>query len=325
MPELDVLSRLHFLRPEWFLAMLPFAWLNYLQWRRNTPGRQWQGVIAAHLLPRMILPGNSRRWISPLGISTILGPLLVLALAGPSWSRGESPFAQDSAALVIAVDLGESMGSRDLQPDRLQRARSKILAVARARGDAYTALLAYAGSGHAVLPLSNDSDVLLHHLEALRVGMLPRRGKAPESILPQARRLLEERGGGTLLIVGDGAGDSAAAEFEALRDDKRIQLLVWGMGRTQAQLQADEERGLVSDALPLQEKQLEAIARAGGGSYRSVTVDERDVRDVLRRIDRHYELSEDNARPWIDGGYYLVPVIMALFLLWFRAGWTLQW
>lgn len=325
MPDFGALSSLHFLRPEWFLALLPFAGLNYLQWRRSAPGRPWQAVIAPHLLPEMVLPGDRRRWLSPLGISTLLIPLLVLALAGPSWTRGESPFAQDSAALVIAVDLSESMGSTDLQPDRLQRARSKILAIARARGDAYTALLAYAGTGHVVLPLTNDSDVLLHYLDALRVGMLPRRGKAPQTVLPEAIRLLDERGGGTLLLVGDGAGDATPSDFEALRQDQQIQFLVWGMGKTQAQLEADEARGLISDALPLQETQLEAIAAAGGGSYRIVEVDDRDVREVLRRINRHYESSDDTARPWIDGGYYFVPLIMTLFLLWFRSGWTLQW
>ncbi len=272
MPELDTLLRLHFLRPAWFLALLPFGYLIYLQWRRSEPGRQWQPIIAGHLLPKMILPGSQRRWLSPLWITTIICPLLVITLAGPSWSRGDSPFAQDSAALVIAVDLSESMASKDLQPDRLQRARSKILGIARARGDAYTALLAYAGSGHVVLPLTNDSDVLLHHLDALQVGMLPRRGKAPETVLPSARRLLDERGGGTLLILGDGASEASAPAFAELDQDSSIQLVVWGVGKTQDQIRADEARGLISTAPPLQSSQLQAIADAGGGYYRGEMV-----------------------------------------------------
>lgn len=321
----DVWVNLHFLRPAWLLLIIPFAAMSLIQWRRRDLSRQWEPVIATHLLPRMIVPGSQRRLFSPLWVSVVLSPLVVIALAGPSWIRGESPFAEDSAALVIAVDLSDSMNSTDLQPNRLQRARDKILKLAESRGDAYTALLAYAGTGHTVLPLSNDSSVLLHYLDALRVGMLPRRGKAPEAVLDAALELLEQRNGGTLLIVGDGASDASAEAFAHLPDATDVQLLVWGMGRTQKELDEDLARGLDSRAPALQEKQLRAIADAGDGYYRRLSTDDSDLRDITRRINRHYQLSDDSARPWVDGGYHLLPIIMLLFVLWFRAGWVLRW
>ena len=324
MTELALIGNLHFLRPGWFLLLIPFAVISYLQWRSGDLGRQWQAVIAPHLLSRMVVPGSQRQLFSPLWISMLVIPLLVAALAGPSWTRGESPFAVDAASLVIAVDLSESMGGRDLQPDRLQRGRSKILELAHARGDAYTALLAYGGSGHTVLPLSNDANILLHYLDALQVGMLPRRGKSPESILPMARDLLRD-GGGTLLIVGDGAPEPSIDAFSTLRDEPGIQVIVWGMGKTQEELDKDAARGLKSSALPLQESGLMDLAAAGGGVYQRVSPDDEDVRQILRQIDQHFELSEDSSRPWVDGGYYFVGPVMLLFLLWFRKGWALRW
>ena len=326
MPELDLLQDFHFLRPGWLLLFIPFAVLSALQWRRSDLGRQWMPVIAAHLLPQMIVPGSQRRLFSPLWVSIVLSPLLVIAIAGPAWQRGDSPFAQDSASLVIAIDLSKSMGESDLQPNRLQRARDKVLQLAKSRGDAYTALLAYAGTAHTVLPLSDDSSILLHYLDALQLGMLPREGKSPESVLPLAEALLATRGGGgSLLLVGDGASDTSAAGFSEWAKTSDTQLIVWGMGKTQEQLDADAERGLIARAQPLQDEQLRSISKAGAGYYRQVSVDDNDIRDILRRVNRHYRLSEDSARPWIDGGYYLVPLIMLLFLLWFRAGWVLRW
>jgi Ca-activated chloride channel family protein len=321
-----VLLQFHFLRPYWLLLVIPFAVLSVWQWRRSDLGRQWEPVIAAHLLPSMIVPGSQRRLFSPLWVSIILGPLLALAVAGPSWERGDSPFAQDSAALIIAVDLSASMNESDLQPSRLQRARDKILKLAQARGDAYTALIAYSGTAHTVLPLSNDSNMLLHYLDALSVGMLPRRGKAPENVLPIADSLLAARGnGGSLLIVSDGANDQSAAAFADWAKQSDTQLLVWGMGKTQEQLDADSERGLNTRAQPLQEAQLRDISKAGNGYYERVSVDDDDLKNLLKRINRHYRLSEDSARPWLDGGIYLLPLIMLFFLLWFRTGWVLRW
>ncbi|MEP4076320.1 vWA domain-containing protein [Haloferula sp.] len=324
MTELALISQLHFLRPGWFLLLIPFALISFLQWRTGDLGRQWQGVIAPHLLPKMVLSGSQRQLLSPLWVSVVILPMLVVALAGPSWTRGESPFAVDAASLVIAVDLGETMDGRDLQPDRLQRARTKILELSRARGDANTALLAYAGSGHTVLPLTNDANVLLHYLDALQVGMLPKRGKSPEAILPMARELLAE-GGGTLLLVGDGAPENVIEAYGALSDEAGIQLIVWGMGKTQEELDKDAARGLESTALPLNEAGLMALADAGDGGYQRVTSDDEDVNQILKQIDRHYEMSEDSSRPWLDGGYYLVWPIVLGYLLWFRKGWALRW
>lgn len=324
MTDLSLIQNFHFLRPEWFLLLIPFAVTTYIQWLSGDLGRQWKAVIAPHLLPRMVVTGNQHQLLTPLWISVLVIPMLAVALAGPSWTRGESPFAVDAASLVIAVDLSESMSERDLQPDRLQRARSKILELTRARGDAYTALVVYAGSGHTVLPLSDDANVLLHYLDALQVGMLPRRGKAPETILPMARDLLSE-GGGTLLIVGDGVPEPSIEAFRALSDEPGVQVLVWGMGKTQEELDRDAERGLKSSALPLQESGLKALAATADGTYQRVSADDEDVRKILQQIDRHFELSEDSSRPWVDGGYYFVGPLMLLFLLWFRKGWALRW
>jgi Ca-activated chloride channel family protein len=96
--------------------LLPFLALSLLQWRRNDLARQWQTLIAPHLLPRMVVRGSQRRLFSPLWVSVLLSPLLVVALAGPSWERGDSPFAQDNAALVIAVDLSRAWPSRTCSP-----------------------------------------------------------------------------------------------------------------------------------------------------------------------------------------------------------------
>lgn len=317
-------NNLHFLRPGWFLLLIPFALISFLQWRSGDLGRQWKGVIAPHLLTKMVLPGSQRKLLSPLWVSVVVLPMLVVALAGPSWTRGESPFAVDAASLVIAVDLSESMSGRDLQPDRLQRSRSKILELSRARGGAKTALLVYAGSGHTVLPLTNDASVLLHYLDSLQVGMLPKRGKTPESILTMARDLLAD-GGGTLLVVGDGASENSIGAYEELSDAPGIQLIVWGMGKTQEELDKDAARGLKSTALPLNEAGLMDLAQAGDGFYQRVSAGEDDIEQILQKIDRHYELSEDSSRPWVDSGYYLVWPIVLLFLLWFRKGWALRW
>lgn len=325
MIDLSALSDFHFLRPLWFLALLPFALITALQWRVRSPERHWRGVLAPHLVEPLLVHGNQRSLLSPFVVSNLLMLLLTTALAGPSWSRADSPFAQDKAPLLIALDLSSSMASSDLQPSRLQRARDKVLQLVKERGDAYTALYAYAGTGHSVLPLSNDSEVVLHFLDALQVGMLPRRGKSPESVLPLLDTQYSALGSGaTLLLIGDGAGDNSAQAFARYVEDKPLQVLVWGMGQTRDQLR-DDRRRISDDTPPLQEDRLREIADSSDGYYQQVSVDDRDIAQLQRRIQRHYDAADDSARPWVDRGNWLLPPIILLFLLWFRRGWALRW
>ena len=65
------------------------------------------------------------------------------------------------------------MRSNDVLPTRLERARIKILDLVAARTGARTALIAYAGSAHVVIPPTTDIDVIKPFLEGLDPAIMP--------------------------------------------------------------------------------------------------------------------------------------------------------
>ncbi|RLA47978.1 MAG: hypothetical protein DRR04_06125 [Gammaproteobacteria bacterium] len=77
--------------------------------------------------------------------------------------------------------------------------------------------------------------------------------------------------------------------------------------------------------IPLERKSLQQLAADTAGNYLDLTVDDRDMRRVDRQVDSYYVVVEDSALPWLDSGYPLIYICLALFLLWFRKGWTLTW
>jgi Ca-activated chloride channel family protein len=82
----------------------------------------------------------------------------------------------------------------------------------------------------------------------------------------------------------------------------------------------------VTDGMPpLEAAALKSLASAASGNYISLTIDDADMKKVNRRINSHYVVIDDDALPWLDSGYALVFPALALFLLWFRKGWTLTW
>ncbi|MEE4144132.1 MAG: VWA domain-containing protein [Halieaceae bacterium] len=316
LPDPAALEHFHFLRPAWALAFIPWLAITLILNRRETSRSLFGGIIAPHLLEHLRLQRFQSRWLNPVNFTRVISVLLLIVLMGPSWRQQPSPLSQDEAALVILLDVSSSMQQRDIQPSRLERAKQKIGDLLALRPDKKAALIVYAGSAHTVLALTADQDILRQYLAAITPSIMPRAGKFPEYSLPLVEEVLRESNApATVVLFTDGLGADSIDAFQSWFSTSGDQLLVVGVG-TQGQ-----EEGLA----PLERRSLKALAGATGGSYLDLTIDDSDVRQLDRRIESHYVIIQDSALPWLDSGYVLVFPAMALFLFWFRRGWTLTW
>ena len=50
-----MITPFHFLRPEWFYALLPLIILLWLMWRKRLASRSWQNVVDPRLLPHLLV------------------------------------------------------------------------------------------------------------------------------------------------------------------------------------------------------------------------------------------------------------------------------
>lgn len=299
----SIAGAFHFLRPAW-LVLLPLAWLlHHLLARRHSAEHAWRGIIAAHLLPHLVVnrsPGWRQRLAEPRLALTLLLALAGLALAGPSWQREAPPFVEDRAPLVIALDLGPQMNRAEpapLGPTRLARAQQKVRALLELRRGARTALIVYAGSAHIVLPLTDDTAILASYVAHLRSDLLPAGGKNSPTALALAEQLLaSESAPGTVLLISDGIESALPAPV----DTSPLRLL-WQVGT------GDTALGRI-DTIP-------------------VRLDDDDVAEVQRRVQSHLEAANAAAAQtrWVDAGYWLLWPLLLLAALGFRRGWTVRW
>ncbi len=323
----------HWLRPEWLLA-IPFVavavWM--LARRRLAPGN-WQRVIdpalAPHVLSRSAIKGADYRW----WLLLLGGTLAAMALAGPSWNRVEQPVFRSAQAMVIALDLSQSMDAQDLTPSRLTRARLKILDILAARTSGQTALVVYSANAFTVTPLTTDSDTVAALVNSLSTDIMPSRGSYPAAAISKARDLLHQAGvrDGEVLLVTDG-GTSPAAEqaAEELRA-AGYRLSVLGVGTVAGAPIPEPGGGFVTDragriVVPrLETEQLRALAASGGGTFTPLTTDDRDVSTLLT-VDRSSSRAGDTSQltdQWREEGPWLLLLLVPLAALSFRRGWIL--
>jgi len=322
----------HFLRPGWLWLALPAALVVWLVSRREDPSRPFKGLVAPHLLPHLLV-GAGRRWgIRPLHHAAFFFAVATLALAGPAWQREDPPFAQDKAALVVALDLSRSMDAIDESPSRLVRGQQKIRDLLARRTGARTALVAYAGTAHTVLPLTEDTRVLTTYLDALSTGLMPVPGKDAAAALARCEALLaREPVPGTILFVTDGISTAQTAAFVAHRSQSRNAVAVLGVGTSEGG-PIREGKGFVTEGgrrvvARLDRDGLLALAREAHAFVATATLDDRDVAQIQGGIEAHLQqvVQKDERSRYRDVGWYATPFLALLAGLWFRRGFTVRW
>ncbi len=319
----SALAALHFLRPHWLwvlLALPPLAWAWLARRQRQNA---WRSAVDAHLLPHLLERGGDTRGNAAPWLALLAFALAVLALAGPSWRKGEQPLLQAQAPLVIALDLSSATLAGDLPPSRLLQARAKLATLLQQRKGGQIGLVAYADDAYTVAPLTEDSANVALFLDALGPDVMPADGSNAAHAIEQSQQLLKQAGfgRGDILVMtdhADGAARSTAAE--ARRAGYRVSAL--GLG-TAAGAAYRAPSGAIAHAR-LDAGSLRALASAGGGRYAALTADTSDLQalgvldaSILRDA---VAANGGKATAWRDEGYWLLLPLMLLALLAFRRG-----
>jgi len=316
----------HFLRPWWFLALIP-ALLILIVWLRNSVrDSTWEAVFDRQLLERLWLerPGAVSR--VPLWLTGFGWCLAVVALAGPTWQRQPQPVWRAEDARVIVLDLSASMNAADLAPSRLERARFKIMDILAHSREGRTALVVFAGEPHIVTPLTEDVDTITNLLSAVSTDIVPAEGDSGADALRTAGELLSRDGvaHGDVLLITDGLADTAAALTAArkLRAQGR-RLSVLGVG-TAAGAPIPAPDGGFSGMARFDPEPLRRLAATGGGQYSSITAGDEDITRVLSRPNpgsTFRKAAGGGVQRWIEQGVWLLPVLLLIGASGFRRGW----
>jgi Ca-activated chloride channel family protein len=314
-----LLESFHFLRPAWLLLLLPAGLVLWSVMRRQDPARGWRRVIAPELLEHLIVRQEVRRGrLRPALVMAVGWSLGILAAAGPAWEKEATPFAEDQSALFVVLEVTPEMLARDVQPSRLERATQKIGDLLKLRPGTRTGLVAYAGSAHLVMPLTEDPEVIRFFAAELQPDVMPRRGNDPLQALELANRRLADSGlPGSVLLVTGGLGAEHVEPLRTFRAGRGADVQVYAVAAGPDA--AVPEGGPPAPALD--QDATARAARAAGGALVVVTPDDADLRELARSIDRSVKRAPlAEGERWRDAGYWLMPLFALLALIFFRPG-----
>ncbi len=330
---MQALADFHFLRPWWLLVLVPAVLLVWAVRRRGDVRRRWRDAIAPHLLDALMVGERRRLAIRPVHLTALLLALGAIALAGPAWERERPPFLDDKAPLAIAIDLSPTMDAIDVTPTRLERAKLKVKALLARRDGGRTAIWAYAGSTHLVLPLTDDATLLQTFVDALQTRIMPAPGRDTALALRTIdAALAHEEVPGTILFLTDGVETAAVRAFKTQAGSGRSQPVVLAIGTERGgPLRSGTDGFVEKDGVRVFARMdTAAFKRFGDDTGVPVATFTPDSDDDVAWVQRHVQShlaqkqSADNTR-WKDEGWWLTLPIALLGVLWFRKGWTVRW
>lgn len=326
-----MIADFHFLRPEWLWGFAAAAGLFWVMSRREDVRARWGAIIAPHLLDHLIVGSRRYRRVRPVHLTAALMALGSIAAAGPTWEREKPPFVEDKAPLAIAIDLSQTMDAIDISPTRLERAKLKVRDLLTLRQGARTAIFAYAGSAHMVLPLTDDANLIQTYVNSLATGLMPVPGKDTAKALALIDgALANEDTPGTILFMTDGVEPHS---FDAFKNDAtKNEIMVLGIGTPEGgpvktgrdEFLTGPTGGRVISKLDIEG--LHKLKSETSVQVATVTADDADVQWIVRRAQTHLQRKEtDSETRWNDVGWWLTIPIVLFGALWFRRGWTIRW
>ncbi len=240
----------------------------------------------------------------PVQLLAVSWLVTVVALAGPAWRHEPAPFAEDTAALAIVVRVAPSMKVEDIQPSRLARSVQKIHDLLGLRPGAKTALIAYAGTAHLVMPATKDGGIVTTFADALDPKIMPEDGDVPAQALRVADQALAGSGSsGTILWIADNVAPEQRQALATWRKASATPV------RVLAPLLEGPELATLRDA-----------AGVVDAKFTRLTADSSDVEQIAR--DAKFSTAGGGASDrWEEGGYWLTPILFLCALPFARRGW----
>lgn len=305
-----MLTDFMFIRPYWLLALLPLFLIAWQVKRNKANESAWSDVCDAHLLSCLLDVKSQPKQKLPLLLLFISALLMIISLSGPSWSHFKVPSYHPIQPRVVLLDVSDAMLEKDLQPNRLSRAKFKLHDLFTKPEAGQFGLIVYTGEPFVVSPLTEDSRTIDALLSMISPDIMPVRGSQLDSAMIEAQTLITQAGfkQGNILVLTSKTPTSADIDTAKTLSHHGIDTSIMPVLNQNTALN------------PL----FQRFANAGNGQLIPITTKINDINLWIKNTKTHRQF-QANTNSDIQvrrdqGRLFIIPVLLLLLPL-FRRGW----
>ena len=322
-------NNITFAQPYWLwgLLLIPIVILFFKLATKKTADKQLANFADPELLPHLLanIPGK-KPMVNLLSLWCLLWLIGVIAMANPRWKFIEYETYKPDAALVVVLDLAQSMSAEDLKPSRIVRAKQQIQDILTAGRGVRVGLVGFAKVPHLITPITDDFGTILHLLPAIDIDLISKQGGDISAALQMASKLLQAEPGESkhILLISDGNFKNNYIDAIKTLTAKNILLHVAAVGTEQGAPFKDATGAWkkVNNELVIAKLNidiLQGIAKLGSGKYWQVNYGDQDTASLVQQIlgngVNNQVMGTTTVRQWEEGFFWLLFPMLVLALL----------
>lgn len=255
------------------LPLLVFLFLGMVLWRKKKLQKLGDEKLVSSQILGFIPGRNTFKFI------LLTSALFVIIIGWANLTIGDKTekIQRQGIDVIIALDVSKSMLAKDIQPDRLTRAKQLIMSMTDKMRNDRVALIVFAGRAYLQVPLTIDYSAVKMLLQNVSPDMVPTQGTVIGDAIDMAVQSFtqNERKYKSLIIISDGEDhDETAIQKTREAAENGVIVHTVGIGSQQGATLYDPDTKSVKldeNGTPviskLNEDELKSIAGAGHGTY----------------------------------------------------------
>ena len=268
------------------VPVLALVFVMLLRWKRTTRARIGDPALVDQLTKSF----SPKKFLLKFMMMLMAFALTAMGLANLQSPREAENVKRQGVDVMVALDVSRSMLARDIQPNRLERAKQLINRLIDRLQNDRIGLVVFAGRAYMQMPLTSDHGAAKIFVASASPESVPTQGTVIGEALALCGNAFEkkEKKFKTVILISDGEDhDERAAEEVKEMASNGVVLQTVGVGSNTAtqiidpltqQPRTDNKGNIILTRL--NERELMDLATAGGGQYQLLA----DTDDAVDRL-----------------------------------------
>ncbi len=156
---------------------------------------------------------------------------LILALARPTWGEREQVYIDRGLDILVAFDVSTSMLAEDVQPNRLEHAKSRIRELISQIPGHRIGLMPFSGDAFIISPMTSDYNFMRERLDVISTKSIRTPGTNFANALDVARFAFQQGSVGKKVLILITDGEDHSQEFlDSLEKAKEEGIIIYALG-----------------------------------------------------------------------------------------------
>jgi Ca-activated chloride channel family protein len=210
------------------VLIIAFSWFMY--WKNKKLSR----IGGVNTLKTLLKPIHSKHYFISYFLLRNAIVFILIAMAQPVFGSKKVNASLDTMELVLAIDVSNSMNTRDIDPEtsRLEIVKRAMIQLINNFHGEKVGICVFAGGAYIQLPITADYEAAKMYVNEIETNMLSNQGTNISAALNVSKEMFsKEKTSKAILIVSDGENHEGQLE-EASKTIKEseIMLAVLGIG-----------------------------------------------------------------------------------------------